>query len=230
VDYLYANIDADIIDSSYMKFKEVTATIDDNTGEPSVETEYLPEEDTLNLAFHNLKGDTGSQGVQGKEGNGISNIELNENYGLVITLDNGDEYTTDSVRGPAGEGLDPETHKLPWSDISGAPDFALKSEIPDVSEFIDSEYLDSVLEGYLSKEEASDDYVTKTELEETLSNYCTVDQTESKIQDDLNDVIAESISDDDKLPTCDMVKTYLNDIIGPINERLTRIEDSLRGL
>ena len=39
-------------------------------------------------------------------GAGISNIVLNEDYSLTIYLDDGTEYTTDSIRGETGNGID----------------------------------------------------------------------------------------------------------------------------
>ena len=46
---------------------------------------------------------SGSQGIKGDPGNGISNIVLNQNYTLTITMDDGTTYTTPSVRGSQGE-------------------------------------------------------------------------------------------------------------------------------
>ncbi len=46
---------------------------------------------------------SGSQGIKGDPGNGISDIVLNQNYTLTFTMDDGTTYTTPVVRGPQGE-------------------------------------------------------------------------------------------------------------------------------
>ena len=48
-------------------------------------------------------GPQGEQGIQGETGVGISGITFNPDYTLTITLDDGSEYTTDSIRGMKGE-------------------------------------------------------------------------------------------------------------------------------
>lgn len=116
MDYLYANIDADIIDSGEVKFKSVDATVDEFVGTPSVDLSL--EDDNLAFHFHNLKG---NQGVQGPVGNGIAGVTINSNYGLVFTLDNGTQLDpTSSVRGPAGAGLESDG-TLPWSKVVDTP-------------------------------------------------------------------------------------------------------------
>ena len=116
MDYLYANIDADIIDSGEVKFKSVDATVDEFVGTPSVDLSL--EDDNLVFHFHNLKG---NQGVQGPVGNGIASVTINSSYGLVFTLDNGTQLDpTSSVRGPAGPGLGPDG-SLPWSKVVDTP-------------------------------------------------------------------------------------------------------------
>lgn len=45
----------------------------------------------------------GSDGTIGKDGVGISSVTLNEDYTLTITFDNGESFTTSSIRGEKGE-------------------------------------------------------------------------------------------------------------------------------
>ena len=73
---------------------EVSATIDENTGTPTVECVAggTPTERTLAFNFHNLKGERGvdgRQGIDGKTGNGISSITVSES-----TVDEGDNVIT----------------------------------------------------------------------------------------------------------------------------------------
>lgn len=49
-------------------FTSVTASVDANTGTPSVETTFDPTTRALIMAFHNLKGATGATGAQGPQG------------------------------------------------------------------------------------------------------------------------------------------------------------------
>ena len=94
MDYLYANIDADIIDSGEIKFTTVSAEVDNNSGTPSVDVSLRDDTD-LHFFFHNLKGDQGVEGPQGEAG----------------------------VQGPQGiqgAGLGPEG-TLPWVKITSVP-------------------------------------------------------------------------------------------------------------
>lgn len=50
-----------------------------------------------------IKGDKGDKGDTGATGNGIADVEMNSDYTLTITLDDGTEYTTDPIRGAKGE-------------------------------------------------------------------------------------------------------------------------------
>lgn len=100
----------------------VTATIDANTGTPSIDVVY--DGDNAEFNFHNLKGakgdkgdkgDTGEQGIQGERGiqgvkgdtgetgNGIESAELNSDYTLTLDFTDGTSYTTPSIRGMQGE-------------------------------------------------------------------------------------------------------------------------------
>lgn len=119
MNYIYANIDADIIDSGEMKFNKVSAEVDEFSGTPGVTVTLIGEDrNDLHFFFHNLKGD---QGVQGPVGNGIASVTVNSNYGLVFTLDNGTQLSpTSSVRGPEGAGLGPGG-TLPWSNVVDTP-------------------------------------------------------------------------------------------------------------
>lgn len=45
---------------------------------------------------------SGSQGIKGETGTGIANITLNQDYTLTITMDDGNYYTTASIRGATG--------------------------------------------------------------------------------------------------------------------------------
>lgn len=100
----------------------VSATIDANTGTPSIDVVY--DGDNAEFNFHNLKGakgdkgdkgDTGEQGIQGERGiqgvkgdtgetgNGIESAELNSDYTLTLDFTDGTSYTTPSIRGVQGE-------------------------------------------------------------------------------------------------------------------------------
>lgn len=73
----------------------VSASVDNNVGTPYVDvtptgtgTEF-----SFDLAFHNLKGDTGEQGETGETGNGISSITKTATVGLE------DDYTINFTNG-----------------------------------------------------------------------------------------------------------------------------------
>lgn len=48
-------------------------------------------------------GQDGQDGADGEDGNGIASVELNDDYTLTITLTDGTEVTTGSIRGAQGE-------------------------------------------------------------------------------------------------------------------------------
>ena len=61
---------------------------------------YEPEEETV---WHYIGDLSGAQGIKGETGNGISSIQLNQDYTLTITFTNGNSITTVSIRGEKGE-------------------------------------------------------------------------------------------------------------------------------
>ena len=93
MNYIYANIDADVIDSGEMKFNKVSAEVDEFSGTPGVTVTLIGEDrDDLHFFFHNLKGDQGIPGPQGPRG----------------------------PEGPKGDGLGVDG-TLPWNKVVGAP-------------------------------------------------------------------------------------------------------------
>ena len=53
---------------------------------------------TFTFKFYN-----GEKGEQGERGYGISNVQLNDDYTLTVTLENGLHFNTPSIRGEKGE-------------------------------------------------------------------------------------------------------------------------------
>ena len=89
-------------------FGDVTASVDNSVGTPSVVVTASGPNTAkdLDFAFHNLKGDkgdTGDTGETGATGNGIANTVLNPDYTLTITFTDGTSYTTPSIRGAKGD-------------------------------------------------------------------------------------------------------------------------------
>lgn len=75
---------------------------------------------------------SGSQGIKGETGTGIANITLNQDYTLTITMDDGNYYTTASIRGAQGPaGVSPTVtvtavtggHQVDVTDASGTQTF-----------------------------------------------------------------------------------------------------------
>ena len=61
---------------------------------------YEPEEQDV---WHYIGDLSGAQGIKGETGNGISSIQLNQNYTLTINYTSGSSFTTTSIRGEKGE-------------------------------------------------------------------------------------------------------------------------------
>ena len=60
----------------------------------------------LNFDFTLVKGDQGDEGPQGDDGNGIASVSIDGNYQLTLNFTDGTSYTTPSLRGPQGAGLE----------------------------------------------------------------------------------------------------------------------------
>ena len=60
----------------------------------------------LNFDFTLVKGDQGSPGATGPAGNGIASVSIDGSYQLTFTFTDGTTYTTPSLRGPQGAGLE----------------------------------------------------------------------------------------------------------------------------
>lgn len=52
--------------------------------------------------WHYIGDLSGAQGIKGETGTGIASIQLNQDYTLTITMDDGNSYTTASIRGAQG--------------------------------------------------------------------------------------------------------------------------------
>lgn len=59
----------------------------------------------LNFDFTLVKGDTGATGATGATGNGIASVSIDGTYRLTFIFTDGTSYTTPSIRGPQGAGL-----------------------------------------------------------------------------------------------------------------------------
>lgn len=62
----------------------------------------------------------GDQGPQGPAGNGIATCTFNPDYTLTITYTDGTTYTTPSLRGPEGEGLEIKDYYATYADLIAA--------------------------------------------------------------------------------------------------------------
>lgn len=60
----------------------------------------------LNFKFTLVKGETGDTGPQGETGNGISAVSINSDYQITFTFTDGTSFTTPSLKGPEGKGLE----------------------------------------------------------------------------------------------------------------------------
>lgn len=60
----------------------------------------------LNFDFTLVKGDQGDPGNTGATGNGIASVSIDANYQLTFTFTDGTSYTTPSLRGAQGAGLE----------------------------------------------------------------------------------------------------------------------------
>ena len=107
MDYIYANIDADIIDSGEVKFTSVSAEVDNNSGTPSVDVSLRDDTD-LHFFFHNLKGD---QGVSGSNGANGADGQPGQPG----------PQGPQGPQGLTGKGLD-EDGTLPWAKITEKPE------------------------------------------------------------------------------------------------------------
>ena len=60
----------------------------------------------LNFDFTLVKGDQGNPGATGATGNGIASVSIDGSYQLTLNFTDGTSYTTPSLRGPQGAGLE----------------------------------------------------------------------------------------------------------------------------
>ena len=60
----------------------------------------------LNFKFTLVKGEKGDKGNTGDTGNGIASVSINSNYQLTFTFTDGTYYTTPSLKGETGSGLE----------------------------------------------------------------------------------------------------------------------------
>ena len=74
----------------------------------------------LNFKFTLVKGETGDEGPQGETGNGISAVSINSNYQITFTFTDGTSFTTPSLKGPQGEGLEVLDVYATLSDLQAA--------------------------------------------------------------------------------------------------------------
>ena len=74
----------------------------------------------LNFKFTLVKGETGDTGPQGETGNGISAVSINSNYQMTFTFTDGTSFTTPSLKGPQGEGLEVLDVYATLSDLQAA--------------------------------------------------------------------------------------------------------------
>ena len=77
-------------------------------------------ENGLNFQFTLVKGETGEEGPQGETGNGISAISIDSNYQITFTFTDGTSFTTPSLKGPQGEGLEVLDVYATLSDLQAA--------------------------------------------------------------------------------------------------------------
>ena len=164
--------------------KDVEISVKSNT-----ETEYI-----LTFRVGDKIFDTpnliGSDGTIGDDGVGISSVTLNEDYTLTITLDNGKNFTTSSIRGEKGEkgdnyvltDADKEEmisdliDKIPQNDVS-AEDVAYTTEyMPDAKNVKDA--LDAAGAGFASITES---------INNIHDNYMKTADANQKIKEALED-------------------------------------------
>ena len=74
----------------------------------------------LNFKFTLVKGETGDTGPRGETGNGISAVSINSNYQMTFTFTDGTSFTTPSLKGPQGEGLEVLDVYATLSDLQAA--------------------------------------------------------------------------------------------------------------
>ena len=74
----------------------------------------------LNFKFTLVKGETGEEGPQGETGNGISAVSIDSNYQITFTFTDGTSFTTPSLKGPQGEGLEVLDVYATLSDLQAA--------------------------------------------------------------------------------------------------------------
>lgn len=74
----------------------------------------------LNFKFTLVKGETGDTGPQGETGNGISAVSIDSNYQITFTFTDGTSFTTPSLKGPQGEGLEVLDVYATLSDLQAA--------------------------------------------------------------------------------------------------------------
>lgn len=84
---------------------------------------YEPQEQTV---WHYIGDLSGAQGIKGETGNGISSVQLNQDYTLTITFTDGSSVTTASIRGASGNETIDDTAGIGDTDLVYSADKVVK--------------------------------------------------------------------------------------------------------
>ena len=151
--------------------------------------------------------DLGIRGPKGEDGVGVDSIIMNNNYELIITLTNGNIYTSPGLKGPQGESVEYDDTELRAlindrytktevdNMVSAIPKFAIavvnNLPIEDIS--TTTVYLLPNNSGETSN--LYDEYIYTTQWEKLgtqtvdLSNYPTISEMNSAIEAAINSII-----------------------------------------
>ena len=149
----------------------------------------------------------GIAGPKGENGVGVQSIIMNENFELIITLTNGNIYTSPGLKGPKGDSIEYDDTELKElinnrytkeevdNMISVIPKFAIAvvNELPIESISTTTVYLLPNNSGESSN--LYDEYIYTTEWEKLgtqkvdLSNYPTINEMNNAINTAINSII-----------------------------------------
>lgn len=151
-------------------------------------------------------------GVRGIRGDGIADVELNQNYGLVFTTDDGVEFVTESIRGPQG---------APGRD--GLPDGSSGLVLLNLNDDINAEYPVAFRS---SAYEIGVEEVTETlDFDEFTYNpstkTLTVDKAVAQVSDSISAVTSVTEGDLESGDT-------LRDLFGKIRRKFGEIKDFVK--